>query len=266
MQPDILELYCSILEAPYGMVLASGPTGSGKTTSLYASLGHFDPKDTKIMTVEDPIEYKVPGISQIQVNRQAGMTFSTGLRGILRLDPDVILVGEVRDAETAEISVQAALTGHMVLSSIHANDAAGALLRLVDLGVEPFLVNSAVMCSIAQRLVRKPCVHCKRPVSRPEPEIRLMAKELGEERREFEYGAGCDACGHTGYLGRVPVFEMLLMTDAVRELVMKRAPASEIRLQAITEGMTSMTKDAALKVRDNLTTPSEIIRKVSTRV
>ena len=228
MRPDILELYYSILEAPYGMVLASGPTGFDKTTSLYASLRHFDHKDTKIMTVEDPIEYKIPGISQIQVNRQAGATFSTGLRGILRLDPDVILVGEVRDSETAEIAVQAALTGHMVLSSIHANDAAGALLRLVNLGVEPFLVNSAVMCSIAQRLVRKPCVHCKRPVPRPEPEVRLFSKELGEERKEFEYGAGCDACGNTGYLGRVPVFELFMVTDAIRELVMKRAPASEI--------------------------------------
>ena len=266
IRPDILDLYYSVLAAPYGMVLASGPTGSGKTTSLYASLRHFDPNDSKIMTVEDPIEYKIPGISQIQVNRQAGMTFGTGLRGILRLDPDVILVGEVRDSETAEIAVQAALTGHMVLSSIHANDAAGALLRLVDLGVEPFLVNSSVICSIAQRLVRKICVHCKRLVPGPEPEVRLFSRELGEERKEFEYGAGCDACGYTGYSGRVPVFELLMVTDAIRELVMKRAPASEIKLQAISEGMTSMTKDAALKIKDNLTTPSEILRKVSTRV
>ena len=265
-RPDILELYRSQLAAPYGMVLVSGPTGSGKTTSLYASLSEYDPSERKIMTVEDPIEYKMPGINQVQVNRQAGMTFSTGLRGILRLDPDVILVGEVRDSETADTAVQAALTGHIVLSSIHANDAAGALLRLVDLGVEPFLINSAVTCSLAQRLVRKPCAHCKITATASVPEIQAYNREINDARTEFEYGAGCEICGYTGYLGRVAVFELLLITDDIRELVMNRATASQIRHQAIQEGMVSMSRDAMLKAQGNLTNPGEVIRKVFTRV
>jgi general secretion pathway protein E len=211
-----LDVYGKMLKSPFGMILISGPTGSGKTTTLYASLKSFDCKGRKIITVEDPVEYRYQSITQVQVNPRAGLTFATGLRAIMRLDPDVILVGEIRDPETAEIAVQAALTGHLVMASIHANDAVGAIYRLLDLGVPPYLVSSSLAGSIAQRMVRRICSKC-RDFAKAPVEARLSyCQEIGEERTEFYYGNGCNSCANTGYLGRVAVFEMLAMSDGIK--------------------------------------------------
>jgi general secretion pathway protein E len=257
--PESLAKYEKLLKVPYGMMLVSGPTGAGKTTTLYASLGSLDTLGRNVITVEDPAEYRFEDINQIQVNNQGGITFASGLRSILRLDPDVILVGEIRDAETASIAVQAALTGHLLLSSIHANDTIGVIFRLMDLGVEPFLIASAVIGIVAQRMVRRVCPDCQHSVDAPLPEQLSYEKEMKEKRTKFNYATGCKTCAYTGYLGRVGIFEILAMTDTLRRLIINNAPPADIRDEAIKEGLSTMTHDGMLKVKMGLTTPTEII-------
>jgi general secretion pathway protein E len=258
--PESLKKFETMLKVPYGIILASGPTGAGKTTTLYASLNSLDRTERNIITVEDPVEYRFSNINQIQVNPRSGLTFASGLRSILRLDPDVILIGEIRDAETANIAIQSALTGHLVLSSIHANDAAGVVLRLIDLGIEPFLVSSALIGVISQRMVRRICPHCGRLIKASPEEMLVYAQETGEERSEFIYGAGCNACSNSGYRGRVGIFEILTTSDAIKTLLVKGTTAAQLRNQAIKDGMSTLLKDGMSKVQKNITTPSEILR------
>jgi general secretion pathway protein E len=257
-------LYEKMLKVPYGVILVSGPTGAGKTTTLYASVNSLNQTQRNIVTIEDPVEYRFSNINQIQVNPRAGVTFASGLRSILRLDPDVILIGEIRDAETASIAIQSALTGHLVLSSIHANDAVGVVLRLIDLGVEPFLVSSALIGVVAQRMVRRLCSHCARPMEGSAEEALIYAQETGEERKEFLHGVGCKVCANSGYRGRTGIFEILFTNDEIKTLLVKNASAGEIRHQAIKEGMTTLLKDGMLKVKKNVTTPAEVIRNAYT--
>ena len=250
----------AMLKIPYGMILTSGPTGAGKTTTLYAAINTLDSLGRNLITIEDPAEYRFKDINQIQVNPQAGITFASGLRSILRLDPDVIMVGEVRDAETANIAVQAALTGHLMLSSVHASDSAGVLSRLIDLDVEPFLIASAVIGVLGQRMVRRVCPDCSHPIEAPLIEQMAYEKEMGEKRTEFVYGTGCKSCAYTGYMGRVGIFEIMAMSDTIRTMVTSRVSSSEIRAQALKEGMATMMNDGMRKVKEGITTPSEVLR------
>jgi len=247
--PEILEKYRKMLNSPFGMVLLSGPTGSGKTTTLYASVNQLNYNERNIMTIEDPVEYQFNNITQIQVNSRAGLTFAGGLRALMRLDPDVILVGEIRDGETARTGVQSALTGHLVLSSIHANNAVGVLFRLLDLGIEPFLISSALIGVVAQRMVRRVCPHCRRLVPVSEEEQHIYEREMGEKRTEFYYGEGCSICSNTGYLGRCAVLELVVMSEELRHLLITGARADAIRSEAIKEGMIPMWHDAMLKAK-----------------
>jgi len=258
--PEALAKYENMLKVPFGMILISGPTGAGKTTTLYASVNKLDKISRNIITIEDPVEYRFKNMNQIQVNPKAGVTFAKGLRSILRLDPDVILVGEIRDAETARIAVQSALTGHLVLSSIHANDAIGVIFRLLDLGIEPFLASSAVIGVVAQRMVRRICPDCCDYQEAPLMERLAYAKETGETRTEFLYGEGCELCSHTGYRGRTGIFEVLPLSDNIRMQILNRASTAEVRKQATEEGMIPLIKDGMLKVKAGITTPSEVLR------
>ncbi len=258
--PESQEQFERMLMAPYGMLLLSGPTGAGKTTTLYAAVNSLDKVGRNIITIEDPVEYRFQGINQIQINIKAGVTFASGLRAIVRLDPDVILVGEIRDSETADIATQSALTGHLVLSSVHANDTVGVLFRLIDLGVEPFLICSAVICIAAQRMVRRVCTSCARKVEAPLVEQKAYYRETGEERLEFDYGAGCKLCTYTGYHGRTGLFEIMTMSDEIRRLIVTGATAADIRAQAIEEGMITLAKDGMLKAGAGMTTPYEVLR------
>ena len=257
---EALAKYENMLKVPFGMILISGPTGAGKTTTLYASVNKLDKISRNIITIEDPVEYRFGNMNQIQVNPRAGVTFASGLRSILRLDPDVILVGEIRDAETARIAVQAALTGHLVLSSIHANDAMGVIFRLLDLGIEPFLVSSAVIGVVAQRMVRRVCPDCSTNKETPLLEQLAYADEIGEKRTEFLYGTGCELCSYAGYRGRTGIFEILPLSDKIRMQILNHASTAEIRRQAIEEGMVPLIKDGMLKVKAGITTPSEVLR------
>jgi len=243
------------------MILITGPTGSGKTTTLYSTLTELNTATKNIITIEDPVEYRLNGINQVQVNNRAGMTFANGLRSILRQDPNIIMVGEIRDRETAEIAIRAALTGHLVLSTLHTNDAAGAVNRLIDMGVEPFLVASSVLGSIAQRLVRTICSECRTPYE-PEPDSAefLVTAETGEACKMVYQGKGCLHCGNTGYRGRMAVHEVMPMTSRLREMVVRRASTSELAQEAIAEGMQTMQQDAVQKVRSGLTTVEELMR------
>jgi len=260
--PDILAQYLKMVKTPFGMILISGPTGSGKTTTQYATVNQLDAVGRNILTIEDPVEYHFSDINQMQVNPAAGITFATGLRACMRLDPDIILVGEIRDAETAQIATQAALTGHLVLSSVHANDAVATILRMVDLGVEPFLITSAVVGIVAQRMVRRVCPYCSRPTEVIDEEREAYEKELNEKRSEFIIGAGCTFCANTGYLGRNGIFEVMLMTETIKRMVLSGTGSGEIRDQAYEEGMRSLWHDGILKVKAGITTPGEIIRNV----
>jgi general secretion pathway protein E len=260
MLPDTLAKYESMLKVPYGMILISGPTGAGKTTTLYASINSLDTQGRNIITIEDPAEYRFKDINQIQVNVQAGITFASGLKSILRHDPNVILVGEIRDAETANIAVQAALTGHLMLSSIHANDTAGVLPRLIDLKVEPFLVASAIIGIVAQRMVRRVCPDCGRLIEAPLVEQMAYEKEMGEKQTGFLYGTGCKSCAYTGYLGRTGIFEILTLSDPIGALVCNEGSSSAIRAQALKEGMVTMINDGMRKVKEGITTPAEVLR------
>ncbi|MDO8715209.1 MAG: GspE/PulE family protein [Dehalococcoidales bacterium] len=258
--PESLAKYQQMLKVPYGIILVSGPTGSGKTTTLYATLNTMDSKSKNIITIEDPVEYRFRNINQIQVNPRTGLTFASGLRSILRLDPNVILVGEMRDAETANIAIQSALTGHLVLSSIHANDSIGIVARLLDLGVERFLVASALIGVVAQRMVRRICPDCAQPVKVSLIEQKAYTKETGEEKEEFLYGKGCKSCANTGYRGRNGIFEILHINDSFRTMLLEGANVTQLRAQAIKDGMIPLGKDGMLQVKANTTTPAEVLR------
>ncbi|HRT05108.1 MAG TPA: ATPase, T2SS/T4P/T4SS family [Kiritimatiellia bacterium] len=251
------------IDAPYGIILSTGPTGSGKSTTLYAMLKELNTPDVNIITVEDPVEYRMPRIRQVQLNVKAGMTFASGLRSILRQDPDIIMVGEIRDAETARIAVQAALTGHLVLSTVHTNDAAGAITRLIDMGIEPFLVSSVLVVAFAQRLVRKVCPHCAERVA-PTLESRRFWGLAETDPITFMKAKGCARCQHTGYQGRIGLFEVLTMDDRIRELVDRRATALEIARAAREADLLRMLKEDALaKLRQGVTTMEEAMGVVS---
>ncbi len=250
---------------PWGAVLVTGPTGSGKTTTLYAALGEVNDDQRAIVTVEDPVEYRMAGIKQVQVNRKAGLTFANALRSILRADPDVVLVGEIRDRETATIAVEAALTGHLVLSTLHTNDAASTPARLLDMGVEPFLVTSAVSCVLAQRLARRLCEKCKEPYTPGEEELvgACWPDDLSLDGSTFFRARGCGACNHTGYRGRFAVHEVLPMTEGVAGLVLQHAPTDQVRRLAVEEGMHTLRVDGLQKVARGDTTFEELLRVVA---
>jgi len=247
------------LNVPHGIVLVTGPTGSGKTTTLYAGLSQINDTERKIITIEDPVEYHLHGINQIQISMKAGLTFGKGLRAILRHDPDVVLIGEIRDRETAEIAVQASLTGHLVFSTLHTNDAPGALTRLVDMGIEPYLVTSSLEMVLAQRLVRLICEDCREPY---EPEdLAAFRAQFGDDAPTTLYrGRGCRHCQGSGYRGRTGIFEMMLVSDAIRSLVLERAPATAIRRQGAAEGMRCLREDGWRLVRNGRTTLEEVLR------
>ena len=259
MPENILANYQGVISQPHGMILITGPTGSGKTTTLYATLEKINNEKLKIITVEDPVEYQLEGITQIQANASIGLSFAAGLRSIVRQDPDVLMVGEVRDHETAEIAIESALTGHLVFSTLHTNDAAGAVTRLQDMGVESYLISSSLLAIQAQRLVRRVCNDCAEEVdlTRDEAEVLEMDKsECPVVRR----GSGCERCGQTGYRGRVGLYELLLLSDQIRHLITSGADANVIREQAIKEGMSTLRQDALAKLRAGLTTPEEVVR------
>lgn len=260
--PEMQATFERLIKSPWGIILIAGPTGSGKTSTLYAGINQLDKIENKIITIEDPVEYRFAGISQMQVNRQAGITFASGLRAAMRLDPDVILVGEIRDQETASTAVQASLTGHLVLSSIHANDSVGAIFRLVDLGVEPFLITSALSGVLSQRLVRRVCEHCRETREVPLRERLAYTEQMGEELLETAYGAGCSHCAETGYRGRIAVFEMLTMDDTLRRMVLQNATSDELRAAASELGMRPMLHDGMAKVKMGITTPVEVMKKI----
>ena len=254
-----LDLMRIILDRPHGIILVTGPTGSGKTTSLYAALAHINDIQRKIITIEDPIEYQLHGINQIQVSRKAGLTFAGGLRSILRHDPDVILVGEIRDVETAEIAIQASLTGHLVFSTLHTNDAPSALTRLVDMGIEPYLVASSLEAVIAQRLVRVICPHCKEQLSTSE--VAPLRQRFGDQLPGSLYrGPGCRRCQGTGYRGRIGIFEMMIVTDDVRSLILENASAPDLRKIAAGHGMRSLRDDGFRHLCEGRTTVQEVLR------
>jgi type IV pilus assembly protein PilB len=256
-----LQLFRGLVQSPYGMILVTGPTGSGKTTTLYSALNELDHVESNIMTIEDPVEYTFEGVNQIQINRLAGITFANGLRAILRQDPDAILVGEIRDKETAEISVQSALTGHLVLSSLHATDAIGAIYRFIEMGIESFMVTSAVVGVLAQRLVRRICTQCGVPYE-PAPEELSFYRSLGGQGSSFVRGTGCAFCAHTGFRGRIGVFEVLRMSDAIKRLLVRDAPPEALRDRAIGEGMTTLRRAGLIKIDEGLTTIAEVMRSV----
>ncbi|MFH1201556.1 MAG: type II secretion system ATPase GspE [Candidatus Omnitrophota bacterium] len=258
--PDILNRYQGLIHRPYGIILVTGPTGSGKTTTLYASLSIINSQEKNIITIEDPVEYHLGGIRQIQINPKVELTFANGLRSILRQDPDIIMVGEIRDLETADIAIHAALTGHLVFSTLHTNDAPGAIARLIDMGVEPFLISSSVIGILAQRLVRIICPDCKETF---EPDNAVLEK-LGIEKHDskimFSRGKGCDKCMHTGYRGRLGIFELMIPNDKIRSLSVNKSPSGELKQAAIEAGMITLKKDGIEKVLSGITTAEEVLR------
>jgi general secretion pathway protein E len=258
LSPDKLEVVNRLIRGANGIILVTGPTGSGKTTTLYGALDKINSPDKNIITIEDPVEYQLQGVGQIQVNPKIGLTFATGLRSIVRQDPDVILVGEIRDLETAEIAIHAALTGHLVFSTLHTNDAPGAITRLIDMGIEPFLVVSSVVAIGAQRLVRVICPACKEAY-KPD---RTLLEELGlaAARKTFYRGRGCPECLNTGYRGRTGIYEFLLVDDAVRSLVLKTSDSVTIKTEAVKRGMTTLRDDGIRKVLEGQTTIEEVLR------
>ncbi|HEY96340.1 MAG TPA: type II/IV secretion system protein [Dehalococcoidia bacterium] len=259
---DTLEQYQRMLKSPQGMILICGPTGSGKTTTLYASINSLDRQERKIITIEDPVEYRFTDIDQTQVNPKAGLTFASGVRSFMRHDPDVIMIGEVRDADTVSIATQAALTGQLVLSSVHASDAAGSISRLLDLGTSPYMISSTLVCVVAQRMVRRVCPHC-RQLTEETPEASLaFSNETGEEKKEFYIGKGCNACGQTGFLGRTVISEIMVMSHNLRSAILKGRSTDEIRDIAIKTGMVTMWRDGMFKAKDGITTPSEVLRNI----
>lgn len=259
-RPESEEAFRRLLRLPYGMVIVCGPTGSGKSTTLYASVLQMNRSENKVISIEDPVEYHMADVNQMQVNSEADITFASQLRSILRLDPDVILVGEIRDQETALIATQAALTGHLVLTTLHANDTVSALIRLRELGVPAYLVASSVAGIVAQRMVRAVCQTCMTLTDRPVAEQQAYAAEMGEEQTRFQYGSGCNACAQTGYVGRIGVFEVLNISDGIRHSFLEDAPRHVLFDQAVQEGIVLLRQDGMMKVKQNLTTPYEVMR------
>ncbi|MCI0868646.1 MAG: Flp pilus assembly complex ATPase component TadA [Chloroflexi bacterium] len=261
-QPNVYSRYSEMLRSSFGMMLVSGPTGAGKTTTLYASINQLDAQEHNIMTIEDPIEYRFDGIKQIQVNERAGLTFSGALRAMMRLDPDIILVGEIRDNETALTAVQAALTGHLVMTSIHANDAASVPFRLVNLGVEPYLISTVVVGVVAQRMVRNTCPHCAERYQPAPEEMAAYRSEMGDDDVVMYKGVGCNFCSNTGFLNRSGVFELLHFNEAIRDLLQAGGGVSDIRRQAMKDGMITMRHNGMEKVKEGKTTPAEVMRQI----
>jgi type IV pilus assembly protein PilB len=262
MPQDTHSTFSKLVRAPFGMVLCAGPTGSGKTTTLYATLTEVSDATRNVMTIEDPVEYVFPSINQIQTNEQAGLTFATGLKAILRQDPDVILVGEIRDVETARIAVQSALTGHLVLSSLHATDSVSALHRFLDMGIESFLIASSVIAIVGQRLVRRICPSCKTAYSPTEDERIFYKEGGGPEKDVFYHGTGCNFCGNTGYQDRIGVYELLQMTPEIKRLIVGWATQDELRRLAQKQGMRTLSEEAISLVAQDVTTISEVIRSI----
>jgi type IV pilus assembly protein PilB len=262
MSPRTNEEYAKVIRAPFGMVLCVGPTGSGKTTTVYASLNEIADPTRNVMTIEDPVEYVFPAINQIQTNEQAGLTFATGLKSILRQDPDVILVGEIRDVETARIAVQSALTGHLVLSCLHATDAVSSLLRFLDMGIESFLIASSVVAIVGQRLVRRICPACKSPYEPSDEEQSFYQASGGPQKEVFYKGMGCNFCRGTGCRGRIGVYELLMITPELRQLIVGWATEDELRALAKKQGMVTMREQGIELVNQDITTVSEVIRSI----
>ena len=257
--------YKEVYERPYGTILVTGPTGSGKSTSLYATLNELNTPERKIITIEDPVEYRMRGINQIQVDPRVGLTFASGLRSILRSDPDVVMVGEIRDPETAKTAVEAALTGHLVLATLHTNDAPSAVTRLTEMGVEPFLTSTAVDCVIAQRLARRLCEACKRPVELADEvlsEIRFPSQLFGGAKPRFFQAVGCDRCGGSGYRGRVGLYELMVVTDDLKDSILHRASTAEVSRVAQREGMVRLREDGLVKAAQGVTTIEEVLKTV----
>jgi type IV pilus assembly protein PilB len=255
----------SIMVQPNGMILSTGPTGSGKTTTQYSILNKINSVEKNILTIEDPVEYQLPGLNQVHVNRRAGLTFANAMRSFLRQDPDIIMVGEIRDLETAETAVQASLTGHLVLSTVHTNDAPSTITRLMDMGVEPFLIASSVIGILAQRLGRRICQNCKEPYRPPAEALHRVGFTVEDmENVVFYRGRGCEQCRHTGYRGRMGIFEMMLINEEIADLTVKRAPLSEVRNAALANGMKTLKMDGFQKVLEGTTTVEEVMRVVFT--
>jgi type IV pilus assembly protein PilB len=267
MDPDTFRRFASAVAAPHGLLLVTGPTGSGKTTTLYSALNELNNPEYNIVTVEDPVEFQLAGINQVPSRKEIGLTFANALRSILRQDPDIVMIGEIRDTETAEIAVEAALTGHQVLSTMHCNDASGAIARLDDMGIAPFLISSSLILACAQRLVRRICLGCKDPVSYPAQ----MYRDLGIDPSYFEgvqlfRGRGCERCNNTGYAGRMAIIEAMTVTDEIRKMIISRAPAMEIGNLAISQGMKTLRMVALEKVREGLTTLEQTLVVTSATV
>ncbi len=265
MAPDMQAQLESIIVQPNGMILSTGPTGSGKTTTQYSILNKLNSVEKNITTIEDPVEYQLPGLNQVHVNRKAGLTFANAMRYFVRQDPDIIMVGEIRDLETAETAVQASLTGHLVLSTLHTNDAPSAVTRLVDMGVEPFLISASVIGVLAQRLGRRICQNCKEPYKPPMEALRRINFPLEALEDVVLYrGRGCEQCRHTGYVGRVGIYELMLMNEEIQDLIVRRAPLSEVKRAALAGGMKSLKMDGFQKVIEGITTVEEVMRVVFT--
>lgn len=262
IQPDILPRYQKLISIPYGIILVTGPTGSGKSTTLYASLQEIWSPTTNILTIEDPVEYQVGGIGQVQVRPQIGLTFASGLRSFLRQDPDIIMVGEIRDHETAEIAIHAALTGHLVFSTLHTNDSAGAITRLLDMGVEPFLASSSLVGVVAQRLVRRNCPKCAEPITPDDDALAALGITAAEAKNaKFMAGKGCDHCGGTGYKGRQGLYELLVIDEHVRHMTVERKSAGEIKAYAMENlQLRTLLGEGKLNVLNGKTTPAEVMR------
>jgi len=261
MPPDIMSHILEVIEKPNGIFIVTGPTGSGKTTTLYSCLRKINTIDSKLLTAEDPVEYEIDGIIQVPINESVGLTFSRVLRAFLRQDPDRILVGETRDAETAQIAIQASLTGHLVFTTLHTNDSTGAVTRLMDMGIEPFLISASLECVLAQRLIRKICTSCRtayEPSEQILASLGLSIHDIGD--KNFYYGKGCEACNQTGYKGRKGIYELLKISDPVREMINDRAPGILIRQKAIELGMTTLREDGLRSIYDGLTTIEEVVK------
>ncbi|HET7909408.1 MAG TPA: type II secretion system ATPase GspE [Nitrospira sp.] len=264
--PDRLHTIQQLIRLTHGILLVTGPTGSGKTTTLYAALSEINAPDKNIITVEDPVEYQLLGIGQMQVNPKINLTFAAGLRSILRQDPDVIMIGEIRDRETAEIAIHASLTGHLVFSTLHTNDAASAATRLIDMGIEPFLVASSVVAVLAQRLIRKVCPDCKQAYQPDDEELIRLGVVPGKTKPTFYRGTGCPACTQTGYRGRTGIHELLVMDDEIRRLIGSKSDAAAIRQAAVSRGMVLLKEEAAEKIFAGITTTEEVMRMTQQEV
>jgi len=262
MRDDELQIFRQLMRKPNGVIINTGPTGSGKTTTLYAALAELNAPEVKILTAEDPVEYDIDGLIQTQIREEVGMTFARALRSFLRQDPDIILVGEIRDLETAQISVQAALTGHLVFTTLHTNDAPAAIARLVDLGMDPFLLTATLEAVVAQRLVRRICANCKteyKPTEEQLMELNLRPEDVGDQN--FHFGAGCDYCNNTGYRGRVGLYEFMVLNDHLKELIMQHASTAVLRREAIKGGMRTLRDAGLLSIYDGVTSLDEVVRE-----